>query len=79
MVIQLPIDSTNGAPQIFKTFMIMALDSSSASLIIPTVLSAGLFMDKDTRLYKQLYVYTIYNELLCHTTHQFLTMKAHSL
>ena len=37
-------------PQIFEYFMIMALDSSSASLIIPTVLSVGLIMDKDTRL-----------------------------
>jgi len=66
-------------PQIFKNFMIMALDSSSASIIIPTVLSAGLIMDKDTRLCKQLHVYTIYNEQLCHISHQFLTMKTHSL
>jgi len=66
-------------PQSFKHFMIIALDSNSASLIIPTVLSAGLIMDKDTRLRKQLHVYTMYNKQLCHTSHQFLTMKTHSL
>jgi len=46
MVTQLPTEVQMVTPQIFKNFMITALDSSSASMIIPTVLSAGQITDK---------------------------------
>jgi len=36
-------------------------------------------MDKKTRLCKKLHVHTTYNEQLCHTSYQFLTIKTHSL